>query len=389
MAGKRRAHGEGSIYHRADGRWQARITLPDGTRKSHYEPTQAAARRWLAQAQRERDQGVPMARDERQTLAAYLTTWLDTKKPTIRPRPWERHAINVHKHLIPALGKVRLAQLTTQHVQALYAAKLAAGLAPRTVRNIHATLRCALNEAIELGIIHLNVAKRAKLPRVPRTERPIYTAEQVQTLLDAAAGNRLEALYILVITTGMREGELFALRWRDVDLDAAALYVRQNVQRVLGQGAVMFEPKTEGGKRRVELSDLAVDALRAHRTRQLAERMAATPGTWHDRDLVFATGRGNPWAPQNFHLQQYKPLIARAGLPYIHFHDLRHTAATLMRESGVDILVVSQQLGHASVAITLGLYGHVRPAARRQGAEAMDRLFGRAGRQDGAPESRA
>lgn len=378
-SGKRRGSGEGTIYQRKrDGRWEAKITLPDGRRKSHYADTQAEARRWLTSVQRDRDRGLPIARDERTTLAQYLGDWLETKRPTIRPGVWLRYERNVRLHLIPGLGRVRLAQLTTQAVQALYARLLAEGLAPGTVRTIHKNLNCALNEAVELGIVVQNVARRAKPPRPPSTERPIFTFAQCEHLLAAVAGHRLETLMVLELTTGMRQGELLGLRWADVNLDDAALYVRHNAQRIPGSGVVMFAPKTDRGRRRIELSAVACEALRGHRTRQLAERMAAAPGVWQDHDLVFCSGRGTPIRRQHLQDRFYDPLLRACGLPHIHFHDLRHTAATLMLESGVDILVVSQTLGHASVAVTLGLYGHVRPASRRQAAHAMDRLFGRA-----------
>lgn len=385
MAGsKRRSHGEGTIYRRKDGRWEAAISLGDGTRKRHTTHTQADARRWLTQVQRDRDQGLPMVRDERQTLGQYLPVWLEMIKPAVKPRSYERYEVHLRVHLIPALGHVPLGKLTPQQVQQLVTRKLDAGLARNTVACLVGTLHHALEDAQALGLVAVNVAARGrvKLPKRQRRPMQVYDQEQALRYLAAARGHRYEALFVLMLTTGMREAELFALRWRDVHLETKlpSLSVQENVQPVRGVGFVFDEPKTETGRRRILLTPLAVEHLRAHRRRQLTERQTHAdqePGTeWNSRDLVFCRPDGRPLARSLFRNQQHVPLVKRAELPYIRPHDLRHTAATLLIESGVPIKVVSEMLGHANITITLGTYAHVTAAMQQQATVAMSAIFG-------------
>ncbi len=200
------------------------------------------------------------------------------------------------------------------------------------------------------------------------------SADQVRALFLAAAGDRLEALYVLAITTGMRQGELLALRWSSVNLKAKRLAVTETLQR--DGGHFRFEePKTKASRRQVEVSELAIEALRQHRRRQVQERLAAGP-LWTDHDLVFANAVGNPINVSNLVPRSFNPLLAKAGIPRIRFHDLRHTAATLLLELGEHPKVVQEMLGHSQVGVTLDLYSHVTPTMHRQAADRFDRLLG-------------
>lgn len=376
MAGRRRGNGEGTIRQRtSDGLWVARISLEGGRRKSLYGKTRADVARQLAATTRDRDRGMPIALDERQTLATYLTTWLETVEPTVEPSTYERYELDVRRHLIPILGKTRLSQVTSQQVQHLLARKLDEGLAPRSVRNMRAVLRRALNEALALGLVSRNAAALVRAPKAPRGEMHVYDEKQVAALLAAAAGTRLEALLTLAVTTGMREGELLGLKWRNVNVEQRYLPVQTQLRRLRETGLTIKDTKTGHSRRKIELSDLAVVALRHHRAQQAEERLALGE-MWNDQDLVFPNSLGNPIDAPSLLRGGYARIVKAAGLPAIRFHDLRHTAATLLLLKGVHPKKVSEMLGHASVAITLTIYSHVLPSLDRDAASAMDALLG-------------
>jgi integrase len=218
-----------------------------------------------------------------------------------------------------------------------------------------------------------NVADLVDLPRVRRKEMTALNGDQVRRLVDVARGTDWEALLTVVITTGMRQGELLGLRWDDVDLDRATLSVTATAQRSLRFGMQVAEPKTARSRRRVALADAAVDALRRHKSAQAAARLRAE--TWTDLDLVFPDSVGrhreHPRLIKDFH-----PLLAEVGLPPVRFHDLRHTAATLMLSRGVHPKVASEMLGHATVGITLDLYSHVTETMQRAAAATFDEVLG-------------
>jgi integrase len=289
MPGKR-GNSEGTIRKRPDGRWEARLVLPDGQRKSLYGKTRQDAARQLDQAKQDRKDGVT-AFEERQTLQQCLAFWLqNVKKRQVRASGYARYVADVNLHLIPGLGKVRLSKLTAQQVQALYSSKIEAGYAPATVQHMHVALHDALNYAVDLGLIHHNVVDRVKPPRTVRREMTVLSEEQARALLAAVKGDRLEALLVLAISTGMREGELIALRWTDVNLEKASLQVRRTLQRGL-DGFSWDDTKTRHSRRTIALSDNVVAALRSHRARQAEERLRLGDA-WQDLDLVFSNAAG-------------------------------------------------------------------------------------------------
>lgn len=366
---RRRANGEGSIYRRADGRWVASVSVDQGRRKYFYAQTRHEVGRKLATALKARHDGLPLVA-ERQTVAQYLEGWLESARPSLRPGSWERYEQLTRLHINPVLGNVRLARLAPEHLQRLYSGCLEAGLSAGSVRQLHAVLRRALGQAARWSLVARNVATLVTPPRRSRQEMTAFGPEQVRTLLEAAAGDRLEALYVLAITTGMRQGEILGLRWRDVDLDDGYVQVKATLQRT--EGVFVFaEPKTASSRRQIALTDGAVAALKHHRVAQAEERLRLRRA-WEDNDLVFANEVGRPIAASNLRNRSFWPLLAGAGLPRIRFHDLRHTAATLMLGQGVHPKVVSEMLGHSQISITLDLYSHVTPTMQRQAAEAMD-----------------
>ncbi len=372
MRGKR-GNNEGSITKRADGLWEARITLEGGKRKSFYAKTRKEAARKLAEVIRDRDKGLPIVTD-RQTVEQYFTSWLEVMRAKIRPRTWKRYEQYVRVHLLPMLGGVVLAKLNAQQLQSLYAARLKAGSSQTTVHHLHMLIHKALDAAVRLELVPRNVSDLVDPPRMAHHEMEVLSPDQTRTLIEAAAGDRFEALYLLAVTTGMRLGELLALQWCDVDLDAGALQVRASLY-YSGGAFVFSEPKTAKSRRRVMLPKLAAEALRRNRTRQLAERLALGLAWQSKVDLVFPSTVGGPMNPSHMLRREFAGLLRQAGLPRIRFHDLRHTAATLLFAQRINPKVVSEMLGHSDIAITLGLYGHVTPPMQQEAADTMDKLF--------------
>jgi integrase len=281
----------------------------------------------------------------------------------------------------PTLGRLALMKLDRRHLQSLYAAKLREGLSPTTVRHLHTVIRRALADAVRWGLVTRNVADIVTAPRRARTEIRPLSLDQARAVLAAAEEDRLGALCVVALTSGMREGELLGLRWRDVDLGAGVVAVRSTLYRADG-GLHLGEPKTARSRRSVHLTGEAVAALRRHRERQVAERLRLGPA-WEDNDLVFASEVGRPVERQNMLRRSFHPLLRRAGVPRVRFHDLRHSTATLLLGMGVHPKIVSEILGHATVAITLDTYSHVTPAMHRGAAEAMSSLLRSADHQSG------
>lgn len=304
------------------------------------------------------------------TVREYFDHWLETTAPTLRAVTVRRYRDLVRLHIAGVIGNTLLGKLTAADVQRLYAGRLAAGLSPTTVRYVHAVLHHALDDAVKWGLLFRNVADAVEPPQKARNEMRVWNTEEVGRVLRAAATDPLEALWRLAIYTGMRRGELLAVKWGDLDLDAGALFV----QRSLGRGATARleegEPKSRSGRRRIALSPSVVDSLRRHRVRQLEHRLALGDA-YEDRGIVFANETGGYLHP-NVLYRRFGALIARAGVPAIRFHDLRHTSATLLLAEGVHGKIVQERLGHANIAMTLDLYSHVTADMQRQAADVLE-----------------
>jgi len=367
----KRGNGEGTICQREDGRWVAAVSLGDGRRKWLYGKTRQEVGEKLTVTLRARQQGLPVA-EGRETLAVYLARWLDGVRPSLRARTWERYEQILRVHVVPDVGKIPLARLTPQQVQRLYASRLNAGSSPMTVRHVHAVLHRALEQAVRWGLVARNVVGLTEPPRAARYEWMTLDETQTRRFLEESAGDRLDGLYVLAITTGMRQGELLALRWSDVDLERGFLQVRATLERS-SEGVVIAEPKTKSSRRRVTLTKAAVGALRRHKVRQAQERLGLGEA-WEGGDFVFTNLAGHTIDGSDL-LRSFRALLRRAGLPRIRFHDLRHTAATLLLGRGIHPKIVQEQLGHAQVAITLDTYSHVSPTMQRDAVAALDAVL--------------
>jgi integrase len=369
----KRGNSEGSIYKRADGRWTASVSVGYGRRKSYYGRTREEVARKLTLALKARQDGLPLV-GEKQTVSQYLRQWLEAARPTLRPESYRRYEDVCRLYVIPEVGKTPLARLSPAQLQRLYAGRLETGLSPTSVALLHGVIHKALKQAMRWGLVPRNVADLVTPPRRSTPEMRTLSPEEAQRLLEAASGQREEALIVLAVTCGLRLGELQALRWRDVDLDGARLRVTATYQGMDGDKLLLAEPKTAKSRREVHLSALAVAALRHHRKAQLEERLRVA-NLWEDHDLVFSTSTGRPLDGNNLRQRTFRRLLERAELPHLRFHDLRHTAATLLMAHGVPIKVASEMLGHADITTTLRTYSHVLPGMQQQAADAMDRLF--------------
>jgi integrase len=306
--------------------------------------------------------------DENVTVGEYLDKGLNG---SVRKSTFDCYEVICRRHIVPALGGMKLSRLTPVHVQEFYRDKLDGGLASASVHKCHTVLHKALDQAVNWHLIPRNVCDGVKAPRaVPKEEMRTLSPEETRHFLEAARGDRLEALYVLAVTTGMRQGELLGLKWQDVDLEAKMLQVRRTLTRHGGKIA-LGEPKTKKSRRSIRLTSHAVEVLKAHLNRQLRE-IEILGDRYQDQGLIFTTDTGAPVNPSNLRQRSFAPLLKRAGLPHMRFHDLRHTCATLLLSRGVHPKFVQELLGHATIAITLDTYSHVMPSMGDATARAME-----------------
>jgi len=392
MARGRRGAQEGSIFQRKDGRWVGSLNLGWETgkrkRKHFYAATAAEVRDQLLKARTDQSQGLPVV-TERQTIAQFLVGWLDlTLKPRAKPRSVESFTSIVNKHIVPELGRIRLDKLTPQHVQALLEKKRQPykkktrtgktvekrGLGPQSIANIRTVLRSALGQALKWGMVPRNVATLIDPPRIPRPKTHAIDADGARKLLEVARGERFEAILVVAVTLGLRRGEILGLRWSDVDFESRVIRVNQALQRVGGKLQVT-EVKTERSRRVVAVPDSVIRALKIRRAQQAQERLIAGL-KWMDSDLTFTNPTGGPLEPITLH-RDFKRLLSIAELSTnTRFHDLRHTAASLLLAEGVHLRMIMELLGHSSISLTANTYAHVMPAAMRDVADRMESILG-------------
>jgi integrase len=374
MSAGRRGNGEGTILRRTDGRWAAAIIFDGYQRKWIYGKTRRDVSDRLRKIRTDVAEGRPVM-NERLTMSEYLNRWLnEVAKQRTRPMTWRGYEHLVRLHILPTLGRVRLAKLTPQHVQSLVTQKVREGsLAPRTIQYMHSVLRAALNQAVRWRMVHYNAAAMVSTPPPTRREVRVLAPGEARQLLDAARGDRLEALYSVALALGLRQGEALGLMWGDLDLESGVLRVRRASQRIPHQGTQLVETKTMRSRRTLVMPPIVISRLRAHRARQALERLAAGD-RWVDLDLVFPSERGTladgPNVTHRFH-----KLLKRAGLPPMRFHDLRHACASLLLVQGVHPRVVMETLGHSQISLTMNTYSHVLPILQREAADRMEAVL--------------
>ena len=314
------------------------------------------------------------------TVAGFLEQWLVAVIGTVKPSTAQDYRYKAEHYLIPRLRRVELRALTPLDVRTLWADLASSGgrdghpLSANSVRGIQRVLRKALNDALDWELIDRNPTLRVKLPRSTTAAVRSWTVAETRRFLDAVEHDRLAALWVLAVTTGMRRGELAGLRWVDVDLDAAMIHVR-NTRVSVAHKVHEHDPKTRSSKRMVALDDRSVACLRAHRRHQLEERLAWGPA-YVESGYVFTVENGAPIHPERIGVLFHR-ILRGLDLPRIRLHDLRHTSASLMLAAGVHPKIVSERLGHSSISVTLDLYSHVIPGLQADAAERLgDLVFG-------------
>jgi integrase len=376
---KRSANGEGTIFKRSrDDRWVAEITAgwdADGRRKflRHSAKTRKEVADWRAARLAERQAGLLRA-PTRQTVGGFLEAWLeDWAKTAVAPRTFESYRYVCRRHVIPAIGSVLLPKLTPQHLQKLYRQKLDAGHS-RTALMVHSILHRALGQAVRWNVLARNPADAVDPPRHRYKEMKALSPEEAVRFLDAAKDDRLRGLYVLAVSCGLRQGELLGLKWSDIDFTEGTVQIRRTLAWV--DGAFRFlDPKTLKSRRTVVLSAIALSALKKHRAAQATERLVLGEA-WADPELVFTTTIGTPLGKSALIRRSFKPILRKAELPDIRFHDLRHTCASVLLAAGENMKTVQELLGHSRFSTTADTYAHTLPDQHRQAAETMDRILG-------------
>ncbi|HEU5377638.1 MAG TPA: tyrosine-type recombinase/integrase [Ktedonobacteraceae bacterium] len=374
---KGRANGEGTVFKRSGKRkkpYVAEITLENRQQKTiGYFKTQEEAVAAKNKALRELEQG-KLATGPKQTLKQYLELWLETShKQDVELITYLRGKITLNKHIIPGLGHLQLKALKAQHVQQFYAQKLEEGLSAGYVKNMHDLLSKAIKNAVRWKLISFNIMEDVTPPRPEEREVIILTQNQAQELLKVAQEHDLNAFISLAITTGMRHGELLALRWHDIDFDEGCLHVRHTVNRQGGSGYIEGDPKTRKSRRRIILVPFVLEELKEHRRRQEGKRQEVG-AVWVDKDLVFPNNQGK-FLPAGTNLARFRKVLKAAGLPPMRVHDLRHNAGTLLMSKGINPKLVQELLGHSDISITLRLYGHVIPSMHGEAMNMWERFL--------------
>jgi integrase len=315
----------------------------------------------------------------KRTLDSFLVSeWLPAVR-NLRPSTFSNYRTHIRTWVLPALGPIPLQQLSPAQLNAFYQELLAdgrlrdgQGMAPKTVQNIHAILHRALRDAMRWGYVARNVADAVDPPKGLPAERQVWTPEQLRAFLTHVREDRLYAAWLLVATTGLRRAELAGLRWVDVDFEVGRVSPRRP-RVVVDYAVVESDAKTPKGRRSLALDPVTFATLKAHRVRQAEEKTIVGPG-YQDSGLVFTMPDGSPIHPQRISAWFVQHTRA-AGLPRIRLHDVRHSYATAALAAGVSPKVISQRLGHATIAITMDTYSHIIPGLDEQAAETVARLI--------------
>ena len=366
-----RSHGEGTVYQRDNGKWRAQISVGGERITKGGFDTKREATKWKRKMLFKMDQGFdPTA--GKMKLKDYLHFWFESHKETIRPKTAHQYNNVINKHLIPYLGEISLKDLGLPRIENHYSELSENSLGNRTVQLVHAVLHRALKQAVRYEYIIKNPAHGANVPKVEKREMQVLDENEVIQFLIAARESSHYALYYLAVKTGMRQGELFGLQWKDLDWVKGKIQVRRQVTRVPRQGWDFSQPKTQSGVRSIAIGENTLDVLRAQR-QQVDEWKAIAGDTWEPYDLIFPSHAGTPLYPSNVR-RDYNKVLGQAGFERIRFHDLRHTAASLMLNQGIPVIVVSNILGHSKASITLDIYGHLIHGIQEEAAKVMDEI---------------
>jgi integrase len=305
-------------------------------------------------------------------MGEFLTDWVAGREHSLRPRTWDTYCSIVREHLVPGLGRVKVAELTPQMVNAYLRRTLESGLSPRTVAHHRAVLRTALHDAMRHGHIERNAAGLSDPPRVPAYEVRVMEPAEACAILNAVAGTNLEGPVAVSLWGGLRIGETLGLKWGDIDWDGRVLHIRRALMRRGGETSLV-EPKSRSSRRNVPIPVPMAEALQRHRAREAAKRLELGFSELTDDHLVFTAADAGPLKPSGLN-RRFRTALDAAGLRSRRWHDLRHGCATLLLASGADLKVVSAILGHASISLTGNTYAAVVDSLKRDASERLTAL---------------
>lgn len=356
---------------------------PDGkrNRKVFYGKIDTEVQEKMDEFRGQLKMGVEVVTSSRQTLQQYLDWWLkDVAVLTIKPVTLDSYERKMRVHVYPKLGKVMLTDLKPTHLTTLYAGIIRSGLSKRTGQYVHAVIHKALQDAVSHRLIPYNVATNVKAPKPDKKEAAYIPPEKVTALCDAITGDWLAPLFYLALATGLRRGELCALKWEDIDWTRPALRVDETTQELPeAKGGVRYDaPKSQKSRRTVVLFQNAVEVLQAHRKAQAALRMKLG-AAWLGGTFVFTTEKGTPLRPSTVS-NHWRLIRKRAGVPEakdVTLHGLRHTHATMLLQNGIQPKVVMERLGHSTISIGMDIYSHVIRSMQDEVADKLDTLMPR------------
>ena len=377
----------GHIKQRSKGSWTIILSLgrdpATGKRKQQWvtiKGTKKDAETKLSELQHQLNTG-GYIKPDKVTLGQFLKQWLaDYAAPNLSPETTQAYEIMARKHLIPGLGLIPLQQLTPAHVQAYYTEKLTSGrrdgqggLSPRTVRHHHRLLHVLLESAVKWQLVQMNVSDSVDAPKFRPKEMRTFSQEDMLRFLESVKDTEYYAIFYTALFTGMRRSELLAIRWSDVDLDLGFISINRSLHHLADKSFVFQPPKTAKSRRQVPLAPSNSIVLKLHLETQRATRLLMDQPV-RDDSLVFCQTDGGPLLPHSIS-QAWRRLVRKAGFPGIRMHDARHTHATLMLEQGVNWKIISERLGHGSVAMTLDLYAHASPGLQQAAAQGFDKVL--------------
>ena len=385
---KRAAQGSGTIRKKVVRRngqdyiyWEARVTVgrDPGTGKQIQRSFSGKTQKEV----REKMQAAAVAVNDNSysepaklTMGAWLDIWETEYLGDVKPRTKDSYKATIRTHIKPALGAVKLSALSPHEIQRFYNSLLKGKkpLSPKTVKNTHGVLHKALQQAVKVGYLKTNPADACELPRVEKTEIKPLDSEDIKKLLNAAKGHQFESVYVVTLFTGMREGEVLGLTWDCVDFAAGTITVKQQLQRVRGEGVYQLVTTKNSKSRLITPAPSVMSILRQQRVKQM-EWQLKSYGAWSNPlHLVFTNEIGRNLSPQTVYLH-FKKLAESIGLPSARFHDLRHSYAVAALQAGDDVKTVQETLGHHTAAFTLDVYGHVTERMRHESAARMEQFI--------------
>lgn len=372
---------QGTIKKQKNGKFQIWVSLPNGERKSKTCKSEAECNLWAAQIQSDafyenKAQNIQsystfrITRPKPKTIQQWITEWLPKAKLVVRDTTYKDYDRFCRDYLIPEFGKIPLSSLTRKKVNSFYQQLDEDEIGRNTIRYVHRVFhRCMQVAYLEEEII-ANPVHGATIPRVEDKEMNFFNELQVLAFLAALKDHPHDALYDLAVKSGPREGEILGLKWEDIDFYRGTISFQRQAKRVEGKGIQLRPLKTKASRRTIHIGSHTLDLFAKHKANQEIEKQIAGK-LWKENDLVFPTSIGTLFDQSNL-VAEFKVVLELAGLPEIRFHDLRHTAASIMIKNGIDIMTVSRSLGHSRPSTTLNIYGHLMPGIQPEAAQLID-----------------